>query len=362
MLHILKRVEHYEYARFGVRSAFAHANYPGRILVEVASSVGVVGVCNGIPHVFASKWKVVPREATSQYLNLSNHFIPSPSSWIKLQRRGYFNDIGYVSSIQERVPEVIVVPRIVYERAGKRKRGPIPKERFNVAKAKSSSERLELRNQLYKFKGQSFSKCVEFHTNVYMFIGQKFSACGYLFLSLENSCDYTHTEIFPSLTQLEEFRACELIPNHLMAQFIARANAPLLNVGDRVRINAGDLKGALAEVLTVRDADMDVFVFDDGICITIANQFVQKHFRVGNQVIVKSGAHKNIVGWVVAVDEDTLTVADDANKTVGLFISTLFLPLILADSNKFAYYLQMLTSTRPISPSLMPIPTSPWKN
>lgn len=58
VLRILKRVELFEYARFKVHSVVAHDRYPGRILVEAESSIDVVGVCNGILHVFANKWKV----------------------------------------------------------------------------------------------------------------------------------------------------------------------------------------------------------------------------------------------------------------------------------------------------------------
>lgn len=339
MLHILKRAEIHEYARFGVRSVFAHHNYPGRILVEVASSSAVVEICNGMPHVFANRWKVVPRENSLQFLRLPNPYTPSPHTWIKLRRRNYYNDIGFIKATNGNSLEVIVVPRIVYERKGKRKRGPIPKERFNPSKAKFFSGHVELLNKKYMFKGQTFT------------------SCGYLILQLSNSFDYFHTEIFPSLVQLKEFRACELLSNELMALFVARANAPLLNMGDRVRTIAGDFKGLVGEVLTVRGAEIDIFLLENSICATISSHFVQKEFRVGNQVIVKSGAHKNLVGWVVDNNEGNITVADDALKTVSLFILTVFLSLIQTHSDKFSYCPQMLTTTRLILHSRMLILT-----
>lgn len=341
MLHILRRVELDEYARFGVRCVFAHDSYPGRILVEVGSSTGVIGICNGIPHVFANRWKVVPREVSSQFLKLPSTFIPLRHTWIKLRCRGYRNDIGFIKAVHEDLLEVIVIPRVVYVRAGKRKRGPIPKERFNLSKAQSSSASVKMTNNIYTFKGQTFTEC------------------GYLKLSLRNSFDYYHTEIFPTVAQLDEFRACELISNSAMAQFIAKANSPFLNVGDLVRISTGDLQGLVAEVMIVHGTEIDVFILDNGICATIPSHFVQKYFRVGNQVIVKSGIHKDLAGWVVEVTEDTLTVADDADKTVRLFISLMFLSLTRANSDKFNCYLQTLITTRPILPFMFRIPTSP---
>lgn len=289
----------YEYGRHQVRSVFAQESYPGRILVEAATSIDVVGVCHSIPLVFSNNWKTVPRGSSLRYLQPPTIFTPSKNDWIKLRRRGYNKDIGLVMSVNGQSIDVLVVPRVSYQRTGKRKRGEIERGRLNVERARSCQQ-LELRNGRYMFKGKSFTKC------------------GYQILQLEASSDYYHERIVPTIAQIDEFRACELLSNALIEQYIVTANSVLLNAGDRVRIIDGNLKDFVAEVVAASDAGIDVFIKSHNISATVSNNSVRKYFRIGDHVVVKSGTHKSTVGWVVELDMDLLTISEHADHTVGL--------------------------------------------
>jgi ribosomal protein L24 len=106
--------------------------------------------------------------------------------------------------------------------------------------------------------------------------------------------------------ELRFFTQHPLIDPSVIEKAYSYLAACALNSGDRVKITSGEQAGMVGTIATVVDDVAEVLV--DKLSLSIPTSMLRKDFRIGDEVVIKDGAHDSFTGWVVSLGEDMLSV------------------------------------------------------
>ncbi|KAF5378261.1 hypothetical protein D9615_008694 [Tricholomella constricta] len=289
-------------SRWPIQSIIGRASRPGWIVVEATKASSVQELCLGVANVFCKQVHVVDPEDGPSWLKESVSYSPSSPSWLRLTKYPYRGDLAFVQDSGTWGTDVIVVPRIDFQRRksnpGKRRRtSSLPRiggttrpqqALFDVDKIKEiwGHESVETRNQAFLFRGKLFLD-------------------GYLCLQTD---DFHPDAAIPSLDEIALFRHWKSIPKEFLAHTLEIMAARRLCSGDPVRVVTGQAQGASGIVESIIDEEAVVRLSSDNMQLTLPVDSLRKKVTIGDEVIIATGPHVGVHGWVISNVRDTLVV------------------------------------------------------
>ncbi|KAF9002150.1 hypothetical protein BDQ17DRAFT_1426115 [Cyathus striatus] len=253
-----------------IRSAFASAMIPGHVYVE-GHNLEDVKKCAAIYSQAFSNWiHQTPTTCWNSFPKLSSTYIPTQYSWVWL-KGNYCYDLAFVTNVCDhsfRI-DVIHLPRILYKKASKKhavgssksKIVPLPPcDSFNVDRAREITP------------GELLVQ--------YEDAEKKYTLDGFIVHRKLDTDDYYQVNAMPTINELRSFEKCDQVKIMLEGGKDYLAFVEDIE-GENVLLN-------LVEFLTQ--------VFSQSL------ELLQKFFKVGDGVRVKSGEHKGRVGMVTTVE------------------------------------------------------------
>ena len=238
-------------------------------------------------------------------------------NWVRIKKGAYNGDIGYVTLAQGDQLQVLVVPRVSYQR-----RQDSPSNRpcrslfdADLARAVFGSEKVaQSGGGVFLFEGQRFKNGlleVKYHRQALGFGGVR-----------------------PTLEEIELFSDSPGWDWRARARWNAEEEEAALRMDDRVQITKGEFKGYLG-IITHRDNDtVNVHLFSennksfgDHLLLQFPSAHVRKYFKIGDYIHVRLGIHAGKCGYVVNVTTgDTLEFVEWDKSVPNILVRWKFAP------------------------------------
>ncbi|KAF8068625.1 hypothetical protein FPV67DRAFT_1668701 [Lyophyllum atratum] len=275
--------------RWNIKSIIGRVSRPGCVVIEAAAASDVADLCQAVSNVFSSEIHVVPSDHVRACLKEPPLFIPRPASWVRLSKPPYEGDLAYVKALDfDSAPQLLVVPRIDFQRGKRRRGGRIEQALFDENRVRDvwGQQAVSRRNQVLVFKGAVYDH-------------------GFLWLT---TYDCYPEEAVPTSEELALFLKSPSIPPAVFQRTVEIMGARRLQVGDSVKVVAGQAKGALGVVEDILNENVVVAL--GTISQTLPILALRKFIRIGDEVQVTVGPHAGFEGWVVALIEDSVLIYD----------------------------------------------------
>ncbi|KAG6903737.1 hypothetical protein DXG01_015246, partial [Tephrocybe rancida] len=83
-----------------------------------------------------------------------------------------------------------------------------------------------------------------------------------------------------------------------------------LEIGDSVKIVAGEAQGAVRKVLNIHYTQASVHIPRDDIQLFVSVDYLSRNIEIGDTVKVEVGEYKGISGLIIASEDDDITIFD----------------------------------------------------
>ena len=240
--------------------------------------------------------RIVPAEELLSVLYIKNPFSFDDRNWAKLTGRGtgwsiYTGDIGMVVT-QNSVKTVVVIPRIKTS------------ESIDMLRPQQS---LFPAHVLINIFGDD---CISSSSSdgSFTFKGRRFTKEGFLRHKLSEVDVYRPADDLPTELELEIFKECSMMDDKILNDAVSRLARIKIVLNDRVVVVEGDFKGLVGTVVERGDNEVAVDVETQDQIERVNLSAVRVAFRLGDQVQIKQGPHSGRIGWIVDVQDLTVTV------------------------------------------------------
>ena len=275
-----------------IYSAFGRVSCPGSIFIEALDIEAALRVCRGVLNVYSSRngVRAVLVEDYIVSLRELSSFTPHSPGWVRLKKHPYRGDTAFVADVnpQTLLLSLHVIPHIdTIHRSQKTKRSHHSRPQqalFNVDAVKEyyGAESVEQRSYAYIFHGDGYRN-------------------GFLKVETE---DYVPADAIPTRDELTFFKKDEEIPVSVLKKAFDMNNALVLQQGDRVLIGSGEFQRLLGVVISSDMYSVNVEIPACNMAATLSYNQLRKNIQIGDDVRVAAGPNTNVLGWVVAVDEN----------------------------------------------------------
>jgi ribosomal protein L24 len=266
------------------------------VFVEVNSESDARTFALSIVELNPNAIRLVPAEELLSVLYIKNPFSFDGRNWAKLTGRGtewsvYRGDIGMVVT-QNGVKTVVVIPRI------------------------KTSESIDMpRPQPSLFPAQVLINlfgdgCISSSSSdgSFTFKRKRFTKEGFLRHKLSEVDVYRPADDLPTEFELEIFKECSMMDDKVLNDTVSRLARIKIVLHDRVVVVEGDFKGLVGTVVERGDNEVAVDVETQDQIERVNLSAVRVAFRLGDQVQIKQGPHSGRIGWIVDVQDLTVTV------------------------------------------------------
>jgi transcription elongation factor SPT5 len=285
------------------RSIYAPIGIIGRVFVEAKRLADVHTICRGMSGV---RWwesrKIDNLEAMRLLQRQMPPFQPEENGWVHIKKRPYTRDIAVIRQVLPKGRlEVIVVPRIPpsLKRTSQNQGSEVRKHTKPLAQLVDLKAFAKSGRRL-RIEGTGTS-------TIYRYRRRAFDSSGYLLLTLTPD-EYYHINVFPTVAQIRPFANSISISSSAKLKAFRCAESRQLQIGDKVAIIASEHAGRVGEI----DAVLDTYVYvhfsdrsgsDLPETIQIPVSFVRRHFKIGDNVRVKTGESTGYTGYIVNLDD-----------------------------------------------------------
>jgi transcription elongation factor len=169
---------------------------------------------------------------------------------------------------------------------------------------------------------QRFPRALRWESRFSLFKGVYYDQDGYAILTALDTDRYIPEDAVLSAEEYNLFSACSSISSEVREKTFKQITSRSFRLEDAVKVVDGDSRGLFGRIIALRDNEADLFLPLDGQTSTIALTSVRKDLRIGDEVRVKSGTHKDITGWVVNKNDESVWLF---NHETGIEVR--FLPL-----------------------------------
>ncbi|KAG6904420.1 hypothetical protein DXG01_010056, partial [Tephrocybe rancida] len=121
---------------------------------------------------------------------------------------------------------------------------------------------------------------------------------------------FYHKEAIPTPSEFEFFCLSQVIPPEFIKHTTDVMAARCLEIGDSVKIVAGEVQGAVGKVLNIHYTQALVHIPRDDIQLFVLVDYLSRNIEIGDMVKVEIGEYKGILGFVIASEEDDITIFD----------------------------------------------------
>lgn len=129
-----------------------------------------------------------------------------------------------------------------------------------------------------------------------------FTSDGFWIADLEDIDLFPEYNTLPTANELDKFKECRLLESDTYRKTAKKISQKSMQCHQRVKIIDGAYSGIQCEILYIQGDEAEVYIPSEDCTERIALGGLRMHFEIGDAVRVLAGEHKNLAGWVVAVD------------------------------------------------------------
>lgn len=302
---------------FGIRSIICRTSLPGFIIAEAISTRPITVLCDSVLDVFSRDVMPFPEQQIWSYLWPFEGFAPQNKDWIRIRGGPYRGDIAYVSDMNDAgtIATVCIVPRINYSdtlavqanKTGEQRQSGRPdRNLFNLALVREiyGGDSVQVRNRVvFVFQNNWYR-----HGLLEMHVKGPFRQA-------VPTTDDIH--LFSQAMPLDE-------AGEFVKEQVRRLEVERFQIGDNVKVVKGELARAVGFVADLNESTVDLITFPDMLRISLPLTSIRKNFHVGDQVLVHTGPHKNLIGWVISKERDLLMVCNPHSNQEVCFYFLIF--------------------------------------
>ncbi len=334
----------------GIYSVVAPEHTKGFIFVEADKEPNVRAAIHGIPNVFSFHTTLVPMAQMTSVLRVSNQSTDlKEGAWVRMKRGMYQGDIGKVAAIDTTGLryEIQLLPRLnlgAEEEStqsaaakGTKRKKKIDLNTRPMARAFNAEEIHQM-----GYRVETLAEAGTNNTTRFLFQGEHYQSDGYMYKWMSIKSLETQ-DVRPSLDELQLFfhsnqpeHGDSVVPPdekaeekllRLAAMAKERA-APVRYIkGDVVKVIEGGEKGIVGVVKDVNGSSVTVLLNpiskgQPAILEQYLAEQLEKHFEVGDHVLVLAGKHKGETGLISNVEENTVSIVDDSSLQTRKMLKT----------------------------------------
>ncbi|KAF8998164.1 hypothetical protein BDQ17DRAFT_1428649 [Cyathus striatus] len=263
-----------------IHSAFSLLVIPGHVYVEARCLDDLKTSTKILADVYQNSICLAPTASWDEsFSKIGECYTPSKNTWVRLKGRFQY-DLGFIRDVCERSFKIKVVhiPRIMYRNSSKRKHAS-------------------------KTSPKTFEVVFEDHNNViikgYNFRKSFYTPEGFiLHKNVTSECHY-EAEATPTIEELRSFESCIQIPKNILEDTRRAVLSAAICIRDQVKVVLQQPKVLLAFVEDISEGNTTLRLLESP---TILFEYpviqLQKCFKIGDGIRVKSGHLKGIVGMV----------------------------------------------------------------
>ncbi len=294
----LSRATHPRTPDNSVKAVIAQPSYPGRVFIETVSMSSARTFAVPITELNANTIRIVPREDMTSVLWIRNPFSFDGKNWARISGRGrgwgiYKGDIGMVAEHKGN-KVIIAIPRIKTMVSDDRQR---PQQSLFPA---------------YTLKTIFGEDSIVSSTpdGMFTFEEETYTKEGFLYCFMNQVELCKPADELPTQKELETFQKCSLIGGDVFTKTSSRLAQMKITTGIRVVIIQGKFQGSIGRVIEVSANEVAIFIESLDRVEHLLKSAVRTAFHIGDQVQICSGNYGGDVGWVVDIQESTVTIVN----------------------------------------------------
>lgn len=321
VFNLLMRATHKSWPYRGVTSAFCVPHLPGRVFVEAASVLEVVGITHlPIPRA-CRQVKSVPSSQIMQTLFIpqQRRFQLREQGWIRLKRSSmirakYQNDVVPILSVSRpNLVDILLTPRELEK-----------SDSPNVKKRKKRSRPSQALLPQWKVESMLRKGATSNDTGLVFFEDSIWTTDGFQIVrGLDAESFFPDHDTTPPYRCVSIFSKSTLVHQFTIDATYQRIFQQLIKIGDMVLFTKGELQGQEGIVQSIDSEAVTVDVPAHGQLLETSASYVRRCFAVGDYVRVVVGERRGYRGWVVRtwdshvwitgprLDDDDIAVPQD---------------------------------------------------
>lgn len=237
---------------------------------------------------------------------------PKHLDWVRMRKGVYKNDIGIIINVSpNHLVDIVVVPRIDYSTGVKGKGNAsvavrLPQARFDAEKAKNHNK-----------------KSLRTFPDHYVYNRRKYRLDGYYILKGKDESWFKIElgALAPHEPML--FAECQDITRQILRSALDKISISALKLEDRVMVMFGPLKGEIGTIKSIsnNNTEAEVHLVEQNVITPIETFLLRKDLRIGDEVRVVSGEHRDFIGWITEVLALNATVFSHRNVYYLVYIN-----------------------------------------
>ena len=303
MFRLFERVLAARDGFLGILSIIGRQSIPGCIVIETTDAATIVPLCEGFSNIYLRDYHRIASNDVEGYFRETQQYVPTPFHWIRLRHSRYRGDIALVHSVDKQTmrAEIMVVPRIALSQPKQSRKG----------KHRAVERPLQGLFHSDTIRAVFGPNSVQETNGVFLFRKETFIDGYHRFW-----CDGPFTQGLPSREEVLHFQKSTHLPPHFIQQQLNLIHARRLQVGDSIKVTAGNTAGLVGIVASLTETDVDMAITNDQAHLSVPLAAVRKNVVVSDYVLIIAGPRTGFVGWVIVVSENMVTIcnADDAEE------------------------------------------------
>jgi transcription elongation factor SPT5 len=328
----------------GIYSVVAPEHTKGFIFVEADKEPNVRAAIHGVPNVFSFNTMLVPMAQMTSVLRVSTQNVDlQQGAWVRIKRGLYQGDIGQVVEADTTTGsrfEIKLLPRLTMglddDTAQQAATGKGTKRKKKVDLNTRPAARAFNAEELHEMGQRLETEVLEQGRTVYYYQGEAFQDDGYMYKWMSVKSLETQN-VRPTLDELQLFyhsgardadsktgegKDVDETPEDKLVRLARIAKDRAVPVryakGDVVKVVTGGEKGVIGTVKDVNGNTVTVILKPvDAKQPAIVEQYLaedlEKHFEVGDHVLILNGTYKGHTGLISNVDLHAVSVVDDSS-------------------------------------------------
>jgi ribosomal protein L24 len=294
----LARAIHPDRPEIIANAVIAHPGLPGRVFIETSSAVDAQNFATSIAELNPRVIRLVPHEDIPSILHVKSPFCFDGKDWARISGTGkgwslYKGDIGMIVPYEGR-KTVIVIPRI---------KTSFSRDRHRPAQAPFPPYIARAIFGEYSINSNSSD-------GSFTFKGRRYTKEGFLYCALDEVDLRRPADDIPTQKELDIFKECSLMNEVTLSRIASRLEQLKITIGSRVAVVQGDFRGLFARVVDTAENEVTVIIDSLGHFQQMSISAVRTTYRIGDEVRICNGIHIGIVGWIVDIQEQTVTVVN----------------------------------------------------
>jgi ribosomal protein L24 len=160
--------------------------------------------------------------------------------------------------------------------------------------------------------------------NAFEYGGYCYSAEGLISVDIDQ-IDFIHLPgTIPTTSELDIFQSTSVLHPRLSEWTETLIQENNMQVGDRVKVIAGEYTGLIGQLMEINDDDVKVYIPCQDVVEDMVKHSVRASYRTGDQVKVVHGVHVDLVAWVVSVSSTNLKIVN-VKKEIEVSNSCIFI-------------------------------------